>query len=135
LEDQVAGNLQKLGVITLFVDDVARSKAFYMEMFELELVFEDNTSAVMKMENLLLNLVVRSSAPELIEPAPVAAPGAGSELMFTIWVDDVDALAADLTSRGLKLLNGPIDRPWGVRTVAFTDPDGHAWELAQQIGH
>jgi catechol 2,3-dioxygenase-like lactoylglutathione lyase family enzyme len=129
----VSNDLRKLGVITLFVDDVARSKAFYTQMFELEFVFEDATSVVLKMENVLLNLVVRSGAPELIEPAPVAATGAGSELMFTIWVDDVDALAADLTSRGLKLLNGPIDRPWGVRTVAFIDPDGHAWELAQQI--
>jgi catechol 2,3-dioxygenase-like lactoylglutathione lyase family enzyme len=129
----VSNDLRKLGVITLFVDDVARSKTFYAEMFGLGLEFEDDTSAVMKMENLLLNLVVRSSAPELIEPAPVAAPGAGSELMFTIWVDDVDALSADLVSRGLVLLNGPSDRPWGVRTVAFVDPDGHAWELAQQI--
>src|SRR6476620_3077260 len=117
--------LQKLGVITLFVDDVPRAKAFYTEMFGLTIEFEDATSAVMKMENLLLNLVVRNSAPELIEPAPVAAPGAGSELMFTIWVDDVDALTAELTSRGLALLNGPLDRPWGVRTVAFADPDGH----------
>ncbi len=130
----MSNDLHKLGVVTLFVDDVARSKAFYGEMFGLEVAFEDDTSAVMKMENLLLNLVVRNNVAELIEPAPVATPGAGSELMFTIWVDDVDALSADLTSRGLELLNGPVNRPWGVRTVAFLDPDGHAWELAQQIG-
>ena len=129
----MSNDLRTLGVISLFVDDVPRSKAFYADMFGLALEFEDDTSAVMKMENLLLNLVVRGSAPELIEPAPVAAAGAGSPLMFTIWVDDVDALAADLTARGLALLNGPMDRPWGVRTVAFADPDGHAWELAQQI--
>ena len=130
----MTGLLQKLGVITLFVDDVARSKAFYREIFRLGLEFEDDTSAVMRMENLLLNLVARSSASELIEPAPVAAPGTGSELMFTIWVEDVDSVAADLVSLGVVLLNGPIDRPWGVRTVAFVDPDEHAWELAQQIG-
>ena len=129
----MTNDLRKLGVISLFVDDVPRSKAFYVEFFGLAVEFEDDTSAVLKMENLLLNLVARSGAPELIEPAAVAAPGTGSELMFTIWVDDVDALAAELTARGLVLLNGPIDRPWGVRTVAFVDPDGHAWELAQQI--
>jgi catechol 2,3-dioxygenase-like lactoylglutathione lyase family enzyme len=129
----VSNDLRKLGVITLFVGDVPRAKAFYAEIFGLNVEWEDDTSAVMKMENVLLNLVVRSGAAELIEPAPVVAPGAGSELMFTIWLDDVDALAADLTSRGVALLNGPVDRPWGVRTVAFLDPDGHAWELAQQI--
>ena len=32
--------------------------------------------------------------------------------------------------RGATLLNGPIDRPWGIRTAAFRDPAGHVWELA-----
>ncbi|MET0609013.1 MAG: VOC family protein, partial [Gaiellaceae bacterium] len=29
---------------------------------------------------------------------------------------------------------GPIDRPWGLRTAAFADPDGHVWEVAAKIG-
>ncbi len=33
----------------------------------------------------------------------------------------------------LRLLNGPIDREWGVRTASFTDPDGHIWEIAEQL--
>ena len=43
-------------------------------------------------------------------------------MQFTIEVDDVDAMAADLQSRGVQLLNGPMDRPWGIRTAAFADP-------------
>ncbi len=31
------------------------------------------------------------------------------------------------------LLNGPVDRPWGMRTASFTDPGGHIWELAQSL--
>jgi len=31
---------------------------------------------------------------------------------------------------GVGLLNGPVDRPWGMRTASFTDPGGHIWELA-----
>jgi uncharacterized glyoxalase superfamily protein PhnB len=34
----------------------------------------------------------------------------------------------------VSLLNGPIDRPWGMRTATFADPDGHIWEIAQQLG-
>jgi uncharacterized glyoxalase superfamily protein PhnB len=26
-----------------------------------------------------------------------------------------------------------MDREWGVRTACFTDPDGHVWEVAQQL--
>ena len=35
-------------------------------------------------------------------------------------------------ARGVELLNGPLDREWGVRTAAFADPDGHVWEVAQE---
>nr|MBA2444499.1 VOC family protein [Nocardioidaceae bacterium] len=55
----------------------------------------------------------------------------GSRLQFTVEVDDVDAICAELATRGVKLLNGPMDRPWGVRTASFRDPGGHIWEIAQ----
>ena len=31
------------------------------------------------------------------------------------------------------LINGPLDRPWGVRTITFADPGGHIWEIAQDL--
>jgi lactoylglutathione lyase len=31
----------------------------------------------------------------------------------------------------VQLLNGPMDRPWGVRTASFRDPGGHIWEIAK----
>ncbi|MGI8761348.1 MAG: VOC family protein [Jatrophihabitantaceae bacterium] len=61
----------------------------------------------------------------------VAPPDAGSRFQLTIEVPDVDAVCATLAARGVELLNGPIDRPWGVRTASFRDPGGHIWEIAQ----
>jgi lactoylglutathione lyase len=122
-----------VGAISLFVDDKERAKQFYARAFAVEPLFEDDTSVVFRFENLVINAVVRANAPELIEPAPVAAPGAGAAALYTIWVDDCDATATTLGERGVELLNGPTDRPWGVRTAAFADPDGHAWEVAQQL--
>jgi uncharacterized glyoxalase superfamily protein PhnB len=40
-------------------------------------------------------------------------------------------MCAVLGERGVALLNGPIDRPWGIRTASFMDPGGHIWEIAQ----
>ncbi len=117
-----------VGALTLFVADTARAKGFYARAFELEPVFEDDSSVVFKFENTLINLLVETAAPELIEPAQV---GSGTRAQITVWVDDVDAEAAALQSRGVELLNGPLDRPWGQRTTAFADPDAHVWELAQ----
>ncbi len=61
----------------------------------------------------------------------MAGPDAGSRFVFTIQVDDVDAMCAELTSRGVELLNGPMDRPWGIRTASFMDPGGYIWEIAK----
>jgi uncharacterized glyoxalase superfamily protein PhnB len=51
-------------------------------------------------------------------------------MVFTIGVDDVDAMSEMLKTRGVELINGPMDRPWGIRTASFADPDGHIWEIA-----
>jgi len=127
------GSLNRVGAITLFVDDPRRSQSFYERVFDATLVFEDETSAAFRFENMIVNLVDVASAGEMIAPATAAGGDAGSRLQLTIFVDDADAASAELRSRGVELLNGPIDREWGVRTAAFTDPDGHVWEIAQEL--
>jgi len=116
--------------ITLFADDLAADKDFYLRVFGPPLVFEDDNAAVFKFGDTLVNLLASAEAPVLIDPAVVAAPESGSRSVFTISVDDVDALCAELTSRGVQLLNGPMDRPWGPRTASFTDPTGQVLEIA-----
>jgi len=120
-----------ISAITLFVEDLGATKAFYREVFGLSITFEDDDSAVFTFGNTLINLLRTSAAGELIEPAAVATPEAGSRFQFTINVDDVDAMYAELAARGVTLLNGPMDRPWGVRTASFRDPGGHIWEIAK----
>jgi catechol 2,3-dioxygenase-like lactoylglutathione lyase family enzyme len=117
--------------ITLFVEDLDATKHFYREVFGLPVAFEDDDSAVFKFGSMLVNLLKTTAASELIDPAAVATREAGSRFQFTIEVDDVDAMCAELASRGVQLLNGPIDRPWGVRTASFRDPGGHIWEIAK----
>lgn len=117
--------------ITLFVPDLDAAKQFYREVFELPVVFEDGSSAVFKFGSTLINLLIATHARELIEPAAVASRDAGARIVFTIGVDDVDAMCARLAARGVKLLNGPMDRPWGIRTASFMDPGGHIWEIAK----
>jgi uncharacterized glyoxalase superfamily protein PhnB len=40
---------------------------------------------------------------------------------------------SELEQHSVKLINGPVDRPWGRRTAAFADPAGHVWEIAQVL--
>jgi catechol 2,3-dioxygenase-like lactoylglutathione lyase family enzyme len=117
--------------ITLFEEDLAAAKRFYQDIFGLTVVFEDANSCVFKIGDTLINLLKTNAAGELIEPAHVANKEVGSRLVFTLHVDDVDAVCAELTKKGVKLLNGPMDRPWGIRTASFMDPGGHIWEIAK----
>ena len=117
--------------ITLFVEDLAAAKKFYQQVFGLPVEFEDDNSAVFKFGKTLINLLKTAAADELIGPAKAAEREAGSRFVFTLQVDDVDAMCAKLTGRGVTLLNGPMDRPWGIRTASFTDPGGTIWEIAK----
>ena len=120
-----------IGAITLFVEDLEAAKRFYREVFGLPVKFEDDDSAVFDFGSTIINLLKAAAAREPIAPAAVASRESGSRLQLTIQVDDVDATCAELATRGVELLNGPIDRPWGVRTASFSDPGGHIWEIAQ----
>jgi catechol 2,3-dioxygenase-like lactoylglutathione lyase family enzyme len=120
-----------ISAITLFAEDLPTTKRFYHEVFGLPVYYEDENSAVFNFGNTLINLLAATEAPELIAPATVGGSDAGPRVQFTITVDDVDATCAELATRGVKLLNGPIDRPWGIRTAAFRDPAGHVWEIAK----
>jgi catechol 2,3-dioxygenase-like lactoylglutathione lyase family enzyme len=131
--DLVSSFPEGISAITLFVEDLAAAREFYERAFAVSVIFEDDDSAAYQFGPTIVNLLNVTAAPELIEPARVAPPDAGTRAQFTVTVDDVDARCAELRSRGVDLLNGPMDRPWGVRTAAFADPAGHVWELAQPI--
>jgi catechol 2,3-dioxygenase-like lactoylglutathione lyase family enzyme len=122
-----------VSAITLFVEDLAEAKSFYARAFGLPVFFEDSESAVFRFGDTLVNLLDVTATPELIAPAQVGPGDAGHRFQLTVTVEDVDAACAELVGRGVDLLNGPIDRPWGVRTASFQDPVGNIWELAQDL--
>jgi catechol 2,3-dioxygenase-like lactoylglutathione lyase family enzyme len=120
-----------IAAITLFVEDLDSAKSFYQEVFGLPIHYEDENSAVFEFGATLVNLLKATEAPGLIEPALVASRDAGVRFQFTLGVDDVDSMSEELGRRGVELLNGPMNRPWGIRTASFRDPGGHIWEIAQ----
>ena len=108
-----------IDAITLFVEDLGESRRFYQEVFGLPVMFEDDNSAVFNFGNAVINLLKTTAANELIEPAMVARPDAGSRVQFTIGVEDVDTMCGQLAERGVTLLNGPMDRTVGCANREF----------------
>ena len=126
-------SLTSVGAITIFIDDPQRSKAFYERVFGAKPIYEDEDAVTFQFENLVLNMLRVRAAHELIAPALVGDADAPSRFQLTVGVEDADVVCEQLRARGVELLNGPMDREWGVRTAAFIDPDGHIWEVAAKI--
>jgi uncharacterized glyoxalase superfamily protein PhnB len=125
--------IDNIQCITLFVPDLAAARSFYETVFSGAFIYSDENSAVLKLQNIMINLLQESAAPQLVEPLPIGSSGAPPRLLLTVLVDNVDACCSVLAEHGVRMLNGPMDRPWGRRTAAFIDPAGHAWELAHDL--
>ena len=126
-------SLKKVDVINLFAEEFVKTGSFYEEVLGLTKVFENENHAVFKADNVIVSLWDASAAPDLIAPASLAKPDAGSRVVLAVSVNDVDSACRDLAQLGVVTLNGPVDRPWGVRTASFSDPAGHIWELSQDL--
>jgi catechol 2,3-dioxygenase-like lactoylglutathione lyase family enzyme len=133
----------RIHVVTLAVDDLERALAFYREGLGLEspgvggteFVGDDENPggavAMFKLEGgLILSLYGRR---DLAKDAgiPVGPPTTG-EFSLGHAVpsrEAVDALLASAVAAGAEATGTPHDRPWGIYSAYFRDPDGHLWEI------
>lgn len=125
--------LNGLSLINLFVEDLAAAKTFYADVLGLPFAFGDENAAAYSLGGTLINLLPVDAARKQIAPAKVASPEAGARVQLAIVVDEIDGRVAELRSKGISIINGPEDQPWGMRTASFADPAGHIWEFAQPI--
>jgi catechol 2,3-dioxygenase-like lactoylglutathione lyase family enzyme len=129
----MAQTLTTVSVITLFVEDQQRSKEFYERVFDVDAADENEGTVIFKFANLFLRLLTRGEAEKEWPGVRLADSDPGATFQLAIFVDDVDALCAELAERGVPIVSGPIDRPWGVRNAAFRDPDSHIWVISADI--
>jgi len=125
LNQSFEGNLF---AITILVSDLEASREFYGKKLNLQELYKDEVSTVFKAGGTMINILRETQAEELIAPATLS--NNNTRTMFTLKCQEIDKAAEELKALNITLLNGPIDRPWGVRTLSFQDPDGIIWELA-----
>ncbi|MGJ4958904.1 VOC family protein [Bradyrhizobium sp. HKCCYLRH2015] len=72
--------------------------------------------------------------PKRLASDQLTPRGAASlQLAFKAGRNDVDRCAAELTSKGVALMEPPTDQPFGHRTLFFRDPDGNLLEVYAEI--
>ena len=117
----------------LIVDDVGRSKAWYLDVLGADLYREyGGTSVVLRFAGAWL-LLTTGGPPTGDKPGvTLAVPRDPATLdhLFTIRVDDCRAVYETLRARGATFLTPPVTS--GAETRAFfRDPDGHLFEISE----
>ncbi len=123
---------KKIGAINLIVGDLERAKAFYQDVFRLPLTHEDEESAMFRLGDTYFFLqrgTTHQDRPS-DDALSLAQKGVGQ---FVIFVEDVDAVRAELDEGEVSVISGPADREWGMRTLTLADPAGYTWEITQEL--
>ncbi len=55
--------------------------------------------------------------------------GPAVQLAFRVTYDEVDVCHAELSARGVEVIDPPADQVWGHRTLFFVDPEGNILEI------
>lgn len=79
------------------------------------------------------NTLALARPQRLTSDQPTPPGSAALQLAFKVGRDDVDRCAAELTEKGVALLEQPRDQAFGHRTLFFRDPDGNLLEIFAEI--
>ena len=133
----------RIDVITLAVADLERALAFYREGLGLEsegviateYVGDEVTPAgatvLFKLSGgLLMSLYPRVDLAKDAD-VPLEPPKSGEFSIGQLVSSkaEVDALLARAQAAGASVTHPAHDRPWGIYSGYFRDPDGHLWEV------
>lgn len=110
----------KLGYAMVNVSDMDRSVAFYRDLLGLTLRFQ--SPGWSEFETGTTTLALHGGAER---GAPVHGPQPAGTCNLGFPADDLDALHAELSKRGVRFVMPPTDRPdEGIKLAVAVDPDG-----------
>ena len=98
--------------------DVPAGVAYYREVLGFEVNYQQHDLGVMDRDEVRLLLIAKTERHT----------GIGS---CCFYVNDVDALHAELTASGANIQGQPVSHPWGLREFQVLDPEGNRLTFAQ----
>lgn len=118
----------------LYVDDMARSVAFFRDVLGLSAMIEsDRLTAFDAGHGSVLLVFARGMSVEDVQTPRGTIPGHDGHgplhMAFGIAASDYDRWHAHLTAHGVAVTQ-EVTWPAGGRSLYFNDPDGHVLELA-----
>ena len=121
---------QRVSLITLGVRDLARARAFYEAVGWTTRAAPQDDVAFFQAGGMVVALWDRA---ELAEDSGVEDSGGWGGLTLAHNVrspGEVDAVIEEARAAGAGIVREPAETFWGGYSAAFTDPEGHPWEVA-----
>ena len=121
---------QRVSLVTLGVRDLARARAFYETLGWRTNAAPGDEVVFFQAGGMIIALWGRA---ELAEDSGVEDSGGWGGITLAHNVRspaEVDAVVAEAEAAGATVTRPRAATFWGGYSGAFTDPDGHAWEVA-----
>jgi len=121
---------QRVSLITLGVRDLARARAFYEGLGWTTRAEPEDDVAFFQAGGMVFALWDRA---ELAADSGVEDSGGWGGITPAHNVRspaEVDAVIEEARGAGATIVREPAETFWGGYSAAFTDPDGHPWEIA-----
>ncbi|MFV1962751.1 MAG: VOC family protein [Acidimicrobiia bacterium] len=118
----------------IIVEDVARSRAFYVDVLGGSAVM-DGEPTIVKLANTWIIINVGGGPTEDKPEVSLDVPGDPNHVsaFMNIRVADIQSVYEEWSSKGATFLTPPIDRGAEIRCY-MRDPDGHLIEVGQATG-
>lgn len=100
------------------VDDVAAAVAYYRDVLGFRINYQQDDLGVMDRDDITVVLIPRTER----------RAGIGSAY---IYVENADALYAELQAKGAGIQGEPVSHPWGLRDFEVLDPDRNQLRFGQ----
>jgi lactoylglutathione lyase len=117
-----------MGIVILYVNDVAKSRKFYSEVIGLPVDEAQSGPEFVMLRPSEGSLLALEDAK--ISPNGKALAGRGAEIGF--MVDNTDAVWKRWKERGVEMVTEVEDKPFG-RTFTAKDPDGYCLTPYQPV--
>ncbi len=99
-------------------DDVGAAVTYYVNVLGFHINYQQPDLGVMDRDRITILLIARG-------------PGHTGIGSFEVYVEDADALYAELQSRGANLQGEPVSHPWGLRDFRVLDLENNRITFAQ----
>jgi uncharacterized glyoxalase superfamily protein PhnB len=121
-----------LSIVTLGVDDLARSSAFFEALGLERCTSSDEEIVWFRTPHSYIGLFGRDALAEdaAIEPGGRTAFGGATFAINASSEGEADEWFERALAAGADVLKRPAKTFWGGYSGYFADPDGHPWEIA-----